>query len=81
MEIYRTRVKITYLKVTMKTIASGFFVSLFLITPAAIHAQDQTRTPQLKSTAEIMTQPMNVFRRFSGDARIPLWTFSIINSG
>ena len=58
----------------MKTIALGFVVSLLLITPAAIHAQDQPRTPQLKSTAEIMTQPMNVFRRFSGDAK-PIYDF------
>lgn len=31
-------------------------------------------TPQLKSTAEIMTMPMNVFRRFSGDAK-PIYDF------
>jgi catechol 2,3-dioxygenase-like lactoylglutathione lyase family enzyme len=67
-------VKTTYLKVTMKTIALGFVLSLLLITPAAIHAQDQTRTTQLKSTAEIMIQPMNVFRRFSGDAK-PIYDF------
>ena len=58
----------------MKMIALGFVVSLLLITPATIHAQDQPRTPQLKSTAEIMTQPMNVFRRFSGDAK-PIYDF------
>jgi hypothetical protein len=58
----------------MKTIALGFVISLLLITPAAIHAQDQMRAPQLKSTAEIMTQPMNVFRRFSGDAK-PIYEF------
>jgi catechol 2,3-dioxygenase-like lactoylglutathione lyase family enzyme len=58
----------------MKTIALGFVVAFLLITPAAIHAQGQTRTPQLKSTEEIMTQPMNVFRRFSGDAK-PIYDF------
>jgi catechol 2,3-dioxygenase-like lactoylglutathione lyase family enzyme len=69
-----TRVKTTYLKATIKTIALGFVISLLLSTPAAIQAQDQTRTTQLKSTAGIMTQPMNVFRRFSGDAK-PIYDF------
>lgn len=58
----------------MKLIAFTFVVSLLLITPAAIRAQDPTPAPQLKSTAEIMTQPMNVFRRFSGDAK-PIYDF------
>jgi catechol 2,3-dioxygenase-like lactoylglutathione lyase family enzyme len=53
----------------MKKCALVFVVSLLLIAPAAVRAQDQPRTPQIKSTAEIMTQPMNVFRRFSGDAK------------
>ena len=70
----RTRLKITYFEEAMKIIALGFVVSLLLLTPAAIYAQDQMRTPQLKSTAEIMTQPMNVFRRFSGDAK-PIYDF------
>jgi catechol 2,3-dioxygenase-like lactoylglutathione lyase family enzyme len=58
----------------MKRIAFGFIVSLLLITPATIQAQDQAPKPQIKSTAEIMTQPMNVFRRFSGDAK-PIYDF------
>jgi catechol 2,3-dioxygenase-like lactoylglutathione lyase family enzyme len=58
----------------MKTIELGFFISLLWITPASIHAQGKPRIPQLKSTAEIMTQPMNVFRRFSGDAK-PIYDF------
>jgi len=58
----------------MKTNALKFVVMLFSILPAAIHAQDQTKAPQIKSTAEIMTQPINVFRRFSGDAK-PIYDF------
>jgi catechol 2,3-dioxygenase-like lactoylglutathione lyase family enzyme len=58
----------------MKTITLVFIISLLWITPAAIHAQAQTQAAQLKSTAEIMTQPMNVFRRFSGDAK-PIYDF------
>ena len=69
-----SRVKTTYLRATVQTIALGFVLSFSLIAPAAMHAQDATRTLQLKSTAEIMTQPMNVFRRFSGDAK-PIYDF------
>jgi catechol 2,3-dioxygenase-like lactoylglutathione lyase family enzyme len=58
----------------MKKIALGYVVAFLLFTSAAVHAQDLTRTPKLKSTAEIMTQPMNVFRRFSGDAK-PIYDF------
>jgi catechol 2,3-dioxygenase-like lactoylglutathione lyase family enzyme len=58
----------------MKTCILGFVVLLSLITTAVIHSQDQTRTPQIKSTSELMTQPMNVFRRFSGDAK-PIYDF------
>jgi hypothetical protein len=58
----------------MKTCILGFVALLSLITAAVIHAQDPTRTPQIKSTAELMTQPMNVFRRFSGDAK-PIYDF------
>jgi len=58
----------------MKTIALGIAVSLLLFTPAAIQAQEKSRTPEIKSAAEIMTQPMNVFRRFSGDAK-PIYDF------
>lgn len=58
----------------MKTIAFGFVVSLLFITLLPIHAQDQPATLQIKSTAEIMTQPMNVFRRFPGDAK-PIYDF------
>jgi catechol 2,3-dioxygenase-like lactoylglutathione lyase family enzyme len=73
-EVCRASLKTTHFEAPMKTIALGFVVSFFLIAPAAIHAQDQPRTPQIKSTAEIMTQPMNVFRRFSGDAK-PVYDF------
>jgi catechol 2,3-dioxygenase-like lactoylglutathione lyase family enzyme len=58
----------------MKRIALGFVLSLLSILPATIQAQDPVRTLQIKSTAEIMTQPMNVFRRFSGDAK-PIYDF------
>ena len=58
----------------MKTMMLGFVLSFLLIQPAAIHGQDQTQALQLKTTAEIMTQPMNVFRRFSGDAK-PIYEF------
>ena len=58
----------------MKKITLGFFVSLFCVLPASIHAQDKTPTPVIKTTAEIMTHPMNVFRRFSGDAE-PVYAF------
>jgi catechol 2,3-dioxygenase-like lactoylglutathione lyase family enzyme len=58
----------------MKKFALVFVASLLWITSVAIQAQDQPRAPQLKSTAEIMTQPMNVFRRFSGDAK-PIYDF------
>ena len=58
----------------MKKTALGFLVSLFCIPCAAIPAQNQTETPAISSTAEIMTFPMNVFRRFSGDAK-PVYDF------
>ena len=58
----------------MKKRAIRFFVSLLCILPATLHPQDQTRTPAIKSTAEIMTYPMNVFRRFPGDAK-PVYDF------
>jgi hypothetical protein len=59
-------------EVDMKII--GFLASLILVMTATTIAQDQKQTPQIKSTAEIMTQPMNVFRRFSGDAK-PIYDF------
>jgi catechol 2,3-dioxygenase-like lactoylglutathione lyase family enzyme len=58
----------------MKTLSLRLILSLFFILPAAIQAQDRPQTPAIKSTAEIMTQPMNVFRRFSGDAK-PIYDF------
>ena len=58
----------------MKAVALGFFVVLLSITPATTYAQDQPATPQIKSAAEIMTHPMNVFRRFPGDAK-PIYDF------
>jgi catechol 2,3-dioxygenase-like lactoylglutathione lyase family enzyme len=72
--ICRIRLRTRHLEVAMKKFSFVFVAALLLITPAAIRAQDQPRTPQLKSTAEIMTQPMNVFRRFSGDAK-PIYDF------
>ncbi len=55
-------------------IVLGFAVSFIFLTSAVICPQNQTRTSQLESTSEIMTQPMNVFRRFSGDAK-PIYDF------
>lgn len=52
----------------------GFVALVLMIAPAAAKGQDQPGTPQIKSTAEIMTYPMNVFRRFSGDAK-PIYDF------
>jgi catechol 2,3-dioxygenase-like lactoylglutathione lyase family enzyme len=59
---------------TMKKTALILFASLFYFQSAAITAQDPAPAPGIKSTAEIMTYPMNVFRRFSGDAR-PVYDF------
>jgi catechol 2,3-dioxygenase-like lactoylglutathione lyase family enzyme len=58
----------------MKRLA-GICLYLFLLgsVGTTLLAQE-TPTPQLQSTAEIMTQPMNVFRRFSGDAK-PIYDF------
>jgi hypothetical protein len=70
----RISLRTEYPEVAMKRIALGFVALLVLYTSAAIHAQDQTPKMQLKTTAEIMTQPMNVFRRFSGDAK-PIYDF------
>lgn len=61
-------------EVTMKRTAFVFFVSLVSILAATLQAQDQTQTPKIKSTSEIMTYPMNVFRRYSGDAK-PVYDF------
>lgn len=52
----------------------GSFILLLCVLPATINAQEKTQTPAIKSTAEIMTYPMNVFRRFSGDAK-PVYDF------
>ena len=58
----------------MKTVLRGYlFAVLLIITPAILVAQEAPVT-QLQSTAAIMTQPMNVFRRFSGDAK-PIYDF------
>jgi catechol 2,3-dioxygenase-like lactoylglutathione lyase family enzyme len=59
---------------TMGKIVLRFFVALFCTVPAGMFAQSQTPAPEIKSTAEIMTLPMNVFRRFSGDAK-PVYDF------
>jgi catechol 2,3-dioxygenase-like lactoylglutathione lyase family enzyme len=62
------------LEAAMKANVLGLVLLFVVITPAAIRAQGQAKTPQIKSTAEIMTQPVNVFRRFSGDAK-PIYDF------
>ena len=58
----------------MKRYVLAFVILVLFLAPAAIQSQEQPRTPQIKTTAEIMTQPMNVFRRFSGDAK-PIYDF------
>ncbi len=58
----------------MKETALGFLLAICCILPATLHAQEQAQTPAIKSTAEIMTYPMNVFRRFPGDAK-PIYDF------
>jgi catechol 2,3-dioxygenase-like lactoylglutathione lyase family enzyme len=59
----------------VKKVSRGYlFTVLLLIMPAILAAQEEVKTPQLQSTAAIMTQPMNVFRRFSGDAK-PIYDF------
>ena len=58
----------------MKSIPLGFLVLLWSIPPSALYSQEPAQAPQIGSTAEIMTQPMNVFRRFSGDSR-PIYDF------
>jgi catechol 2,3-dioxygenase-like lactoylglutathione lyase family enzyme len=61
-------------EVIMKKVLKVYlFAVLLLITPAILVAQEAPAT-QLQSTAAIMTQPMNVFRRFSGDAK-PIYDF------
>ena len=60
----------------MKKAVLALVVSLLLVTPAFVRAQEKAATPQIKSTAEIMTQPMNVFRRFSGDGK-PIYDFYV----
>jgi catechol 2,3-dioxygenase-like lactoylglutathione lyase family enzyme len=49
-------------------------ISMLLFSSAVLLAQEQPPAPQLQSTAAIMTYPMNVFRRFSGDAK-PIYDF------
>jgi hypothetical protein len=58
----------------MKKRFFGFMASLVLLTFGSALAQEKAPTPQIKSTAEIMTQPMNVFRRFSGEGK-PIYDF------
>ncbi len=55
----------------MKTIS---LICVVLFSAAILVGQEQAPTQQLQSTAAIMTQPMNVFRRFSGDAK-PIYDF------
>jgi catechol 2,3-dioxygenase-like lactoylglutathione lyase family enzyme len=47
---------------------------LLLCNASAVLSAQEATTPQLQSTATIMTFPMNVFRRFSGDAK-PIYDF------
>jgi catechol 2,3-dioxygenase-like lactoylglutathione lyase family enzyme len=70
----RLAIKSTYFKAAAKTRALAFVGLLLLLMPAASYAQEHTQAAQIKSTAEIMTFPMNVFRRFSGDAK-PIYDF------
>ena len=42
-------------------------IFIVVLTPAYGLAQEQKPAPQIKNIAEIMTQPINVFRRFSGE--------------
>jgi len=58
----------------MKKAVLVLVISLLLVTTFVMRAQDKAPTPQIKSTAEIMTQPMNVFRRFSGEGK-PVYDF------
>ncbi len=58
----------------MKKAGLSLLITILLVAPAAMRAQDKAPTPQIKSTAEIMTQPMNVFRRFSGEGK-PIYDF------
>ena len=57
---------------TVKLLLS--FVFIAVLTPSSVRAQVREQAPVIKNTAEIMTQPMNVFRRFSGDTK-PIYDF------
>jgi catechol 2,3-dioxygenase-like lactoylglutathione lyase family enzyme len=59
------------MKKIFRNLAHFFLLS---ITPVLLIAQDQAAALKLTSTTAIMTQPMNVFRRFSGDAK-PIYDF------
>jgi catechol 2,3-dioxygenase-like lactoylglutathione lyase family enzyme len=72
--IYPLSAKTMHFRAAAQTRALAFVGLLLSLMPAAIHAQDQPPARQIRSTAEIMTQPMNVFRRFSGDAK-PIYDF------
>lgn len=52
--------------------SKGLFLSFLLLIPAAV--QGQGPSPPPARTAGIMTHPMNVFRRFAGDAK-PIYDF------
>ena len=58
----------------MKKAILAFIISFLLVAPGMVRAQEKAANPQIKSTAEIMTQPMNVFRRFSGEGK-PIYDF------
>jgi catechol 2,3-dioxygenase-like lactoylglutathione lyase family enzyme len=58
----------------MKKTVLIILTSLLCVLPAAVLAQDQAIAPKIQSAAEIMTFPMNVFRRFPGDAK-PIYDF------
>ena len=57
---------------TVKLLLPLIFIAVLI--PSAVPAQERKQAPVIKNTAEIMTQPMNVFRRFSGDTR-PIYDF------
>ena len=50
------------------------FIAIVVFAPATGRAQERKQAPVIKNTAEIMTYPMNVFRRFSGDTK-PIYDF------
>jgi catechol 2,3-dioxygenase-like lactoylglutathione lyase family enzyme len=59
---------------TMKKLVGIFLCIPFLSSLSPLLPAQEAPTAQIQSTAAIMTFPMNVFRRFSGDAK-PIYDF------